>query len=93
MDPQPRIVPVAAAARHFGVNRRTIYRRIDDGTLRAFRVGRALRVDLAEAERALACPPSPDAGGERERLAATVARVRTTAPEVFEDLRRMVVAS
>ena len=48
-----QIVSVAQAATHFNCNRLTIYRRIADGTLPSYHIGRSVRVNLAEAERAL----------------------------------------
>ena len=42
------LVSLAAAAEHFGVSVKTIRRRISDGTVRGYRVGRLIRVDPAE---------------------------------------------
>lgn len=43
----------AGAARRFNCSRRTIYRKVADGTIPALRIGRVLRIDLDAAEQAL----------------------------------------
>ncbi|NCT90155.1 excisionase family DNA-binding protein [Cellulomonas sp. APG4] len=50
------LVSVSAAAKRYDVHPRTIRRRIADGTLRAYRVGRLVKVDLNEADEALLRP-------------------------------------
>lgn len=42
------LVSLAAAAEIFGVSVKTLRRRIADGTIRGYRVGRLIRVDLEE---------------------------------------------
>src|SRR5712692_10007769 len=44
----PTLVPIPEAAEALGVSVSTLRRRIDDGSIRAHRVGRAVRVDLTE---------------------------------------------
>ncbi|HEV6952706.1 MAG TPA: helix-turn-helix domain-containing protein [Promicromonospora sp.] len=43
-----RLVPLADAAAHFHVSVKTLRRRIADGTITGYRVGRLIRVDLDE---------------------------------------------
>lgn len=47
------LVPLAVAAENLGVSVKTIRRRIADGTVRGYRVGRLIRVDLGELRRSL----------------------------------------
>ncbi|MCP2267277.1 helix-turn-helix domain-containing protein [Promicromonospora thailandica] len=42
------LVPLSAAAEHFHVSVKTLRRRIADGTIAGYRVGRLIRVDLDE---------------------------------------------
>lgn len=42
------LVSLAVAAERFGVSIKTLRRRIADGTVRGYRVGRLIRVDLDE---------------------------------------------
>lgn len=51
-----QLVSLSDAAEHYDVHPRTLRRRIADGTLPAYRVGRLVKVDLNEAERALLRP-------------------------------------
>ncbi|GFZ89921.1 helix-turn-helix domain-containing protein [Nesterenkonia alkaliphila] len=46
--PGPRLVSLAEAAEQFGVSVKTLRRRIADGTVHGYRVGRLIRVDLDE---------------------------------------------
>jgi excisionase family DNA binding protein len=46
--PPTRLVPLADAAGHFHVSVKTLRRRIADGTITGYRVGRLIRVDLNE---------------------------------------------
>jgi excisionase family DNA binding protein len=48
-----RLVPLAEAAEHFHVSVKTLRRRIADGTITGYRVGRLIRVDLDELRRLL----------------------------------------
>lgn len=50
------LVSLAEAAARYDVNPRTVRRRIADGTITGYRVGRLVRVDLAELDRALVRP-------------------------------------
>jgi excisionase family DNA binding protein len=60
-DLQRQLVSLDEAAESLGLSRRTLRRRISDGTLPAFRVGpRAVRVDVADLERL--ARPIPTAG-------------------------------
>jgi excisionase family DNA binding protein len=43
-----RLVPLAEAAAHFHVSVKTLRRRIADGTITGYRVGRLIRVDINE---------------------------------------------
>lgn len=43
-----RLVPLADAAEYFHVSVKTLRRRIADGTIAGYRVGRLIRVDLDE---------------------------------------------
>lgn len=51
--PNARLVPLADAAKHFHVSTRTLRRRIADGTITGYRIGRLVRVDLDELTRRL----------------------------------------
>jgi len=42
------LVSLAEAAEEFGVSIKTLRRRISDGTIHGYRVGRLIRVDLEE---------------------------------------------
>lgn len=42
------LVSLAVAAERFGISIKTLRRRISDGTVRGYRVGRLIRVDLDE---------------------------------------------
>lgn len=48
-----QLVSLAAAAEQFGVSVKTIRRRITDGTVHGYRVGRLIRVDLNELQERL----------------------------------------
>ncbi|MGP6172204.1 excisionase family DNA-binding protein [Microbacterium sp. A204] len=51
--PESALVSLAVAAENLGVSVKTIRRRISDGTVRGYRVGRLIRVDLDELRRSL----------------------------------------
>ena len=51
--PESALVPLAVAAENLGVSVKTIRRRIADGTVRGYRVGRLIRVDLDELRQSL----------------------------------------
>ena len=51
-----RLASLSSAAERYDVHPRTLRRRIADGTLKAYRVGRLVKVDLAEADDALLRP-------------------------------------
>ena len=61
--PVRRLASVAVAAEHLDVNPRTVRRRIADGTITGFRVGRLVKVDLNEVE-AKMLRPIPALGGK-----------------------------
>lgn len=64
--PLPRWLSVNQAAELLGMNPKTIYRRIDDGTFRASRVGpRFLRI---ETESVLNLLPHTESEGQRHGL-------------------------
>ncbi len=42
----PKLVSLVEAAEQFGISVKTLRRRIADGTVRGYRVGRLIRVDL-----------------------------------------------
>ncbi|QTK32735.1 helix-turn-helix domain-containing protein [Kocuria rhizophila] len=44
----PNLVSLVEAADQFGVSVKTLRRRISDGTIHGYRVGRLIRVDLKE---------------------------------------------
>lgn len=48
-----RLVPLADAAEYFHVSVKTLRRRIADGTIAGYRVGRLIRVDLDELTQSL----------------------------------------
>ncbi|GAB2486601.1 hypothetical protein GCM10027063_30510 [Promicromonospora xylanilytica] len=48
-----RLVPLTDAAEHFHVSVKTLRRRIADGTITGYRLGRLIRVDLDELTRHL----------------------------------------
>jgi excisionase family DNA binding protein len=48
-----RLVPLADAAEYFHVSVKTLRRRIADGTIAGYRVGRLIRVDLDEVTQSL----------------------------------------
>ena len=54
--PRRELASPAEVADLFGLDTKTVRRRIADGTLPAFRVGRQIRIDLATAEAALMKP-------------------------------------
>ncbi|WP_285104029.1 helix-turn-helix domain-containing protein [Promicromonospora sp. MEB111] len=47
------LVPLAEAAEHFHVSVKTLRRRIADGTIAGYRVGRLIRVDLDDLTQSL----------------------------------------
>ncbi|MGK0715780.1 helix-turn-helix domain-containing protein [Leucobacter sp. Z1108] len=51
--PESALVPLAVAAENLGVSVKTIRRRIADGTVHGYRVGRLIRVDLNELRQSL----------------------------------------
>lgn len=51
--PSGRLVSLTEAARDLSVSVKTIRRRIADGTVRAYRVGRLIRIDADELRAAL----------------------------------------
>jgi excisionase family DNA binding protein len=60
---EARYISLAEAAEYVGVHPRTIRRRISEGSIRAVRFGRLIKVDLADLESALRVIPT--AGGAR----------------------------
>ncbi|GAA1803534.1 helix-turn-helix domain-containing protein [Nesterenkonia flava] len=50
---EQQLVSLAEAAEQFGVSVKTIRRRIADGTVHGYRVGRLIRVDLNELQQQL----------------------------------------
>lgn len=42
----PKLLSLAEAAELFGISARTLRRRISDGTVRGYRLGRLIRVDM-----------------------------------------------
>ncbi|GAA1532766.1 helix-turn-helix domain-containing protein [Brevibacterium picturae] len=44
----PQLVSLAEAADQFGISVKTLRRRISDGTIHGYRVGRLIRVDMNE---------------------------------------------
>ena len=46
---EPDLVSLAVAAESLGVSVKTIRRRISDGTVRGYRVGRLIRIDMYSA--------------------------------------------
>ncbi len=52
-EQEPALVSLAIAAEKLGVSAKTIRRRISDGTVRGYRVGRLIRVDLEELRKSL----------------------------------------
>lgn len=50
---EPDLVSLAVAAERLGVSAKTIRRRISDGTVRGYRVGRLIRIDMEELRRSL----------------------------------------
>jgi excisionase family DNA binding protein len=52
--PAPRLVALKVAAEVFGISTKTLRRRISDGTVHGYRVGRLVRVDLEELRERLA---------------------------------------
>lgn len=58
----------------FGITTKTVRRRITEGTLPAFRVGRQIRIDVTAAEDALMLPMNAAAAA----LISTRRRVRST---------------
>ena len=50
---EPDLVSLAVAAESLGVSVKTIRRRISDGTVRGYRVGRLIRVDMEELRKSL----------------------------------------
>lgn len=52
-SPEPGLISLTKAADMFGVSTKTIRRRIADGTVRGYRIGRLIRVDVEEIRDAL----------------------------------------
>lgn len=50
---EPDLVSLAVAAERLGVSVKTIRRRISDGTVRGYRVGRLIRVDMEDLRKSL----------------------------------------
>lgn len=50
---EPALVSLSVAAESLGVSVKTIRRRISDGTVRGYRVGRLIRVDMDELRKSL----------------------------------------
>ena len=50
---EPDLVSLAVAAESLGVSVKTIRRRISDGTVSGYRVGRLIRVDMEELRKSL----------------------------------------
>ena len=50
---EPDLVSLVVAAESLGVSVKTIRRRISDGTVRGYRVGRLIRVDMDELRKSL----------------------------------------
>lgn len=59
-----RLVSLAVFAEHADVSTKTIRRRIADGTLPAYRVGRLIKLDLADLDRLAVRIPT--VGGEAD---------------------------
>ena len=55
-----QLVPLSVAAKTFCVSVKTVRRRIADGTVTGYRIGRLIRVDLDELRETLAVPVSRD---------------------------------
>lgn len=60
---QRQLIPITAAAEQLDISPRTIRRRIEDGTLPAYRVGRLLKIDPADLDR-IAQPVAITGAGE-----------------------------
>ena len=52
-SPEQGLISLTKAAEMFGVSTKTIRRRIADGTVRGYRIGRLIRVDIEEIRDAL----------------------------------------
>ena len=52
-SPEQGLISLTKAAEMFGVSTKTIRRRIADGTVRGYRIGRLIRVDFEEIRDAL----------------------------------------
>ncbi|GAA2223096.1 hypothetical protein GCM10010413_15010 [Promicromonospora sukumoe] len=52
--PKENLVSLTVAAETLGISTKTVRRRIADGTVRGYRVGRLIRLDLDEVREALA---------------------------------------
>lgn len=63
--PRKRLGSVAECADEFGLSTKTVRRRIADGTVPAYRVGRLIKIDLDAAAAALLRPIPSAAGGGR----------------------------
>ncbi|MFC7024333.1 excisionase family DNA-binding protein [Promicromonospora thailandica] len=53
-SPKGNMVSLTVAAETLGISTKTVRRRIADGTVRGYRVGRLIRLDLDEVREALA---------------------------------------
>ena len=62
-----RLVPLSVAADAFCVSVKTIRRRIADGTVTGYRIGRLIRVDLDEMHKFFAVPVPNARGRAAER--------------------------
>jgi len=80
MEPNHRLVTLAVAAEYFGVHVKTVRRRIDDGTLTAYRFGpRQIRVDLNEMDAALTPVKPTEARPTDASLAGRLAAIEVSA--------------
>lgn len=52
-EQETALVSLAVAAETLGISVKTVRRRISDGTIRGYRVGRLVRVDMTELRRSL----------------------------------------
>lgn len=72
-DHKPRLGSVEEAATENHINARTIRRRIADGTIPAYRVGRLVKVDLDATRAALLVPMNVAAARRLAELGGDVA--------------------
>jgi excisionase family DNA binding protein len=75
------LATIPEVARMYGVADRTIRRRVYDGSLRAYKIGKSVRIDLDDAETAFRFSPVHPVGQPNVPRPGLAPRPAATAPE------------